>query len=65
MLDNRRWTGLCAPTALAAACLLLSGGCGDEKKTGTLVEKAPGQEAGEKASKDAMKAMMKGKTAKK
>ena len=36
-------------------------GCGDEQsKTGTLVGKAQGQDTGEQASQDAMKAMMKG-----
>ena len=37
----------------------LAVGCGgDTTKTGTLVEKAPGQETGEQASQDHMKAMM-------
>ncbi len=34
-------------------------GCSEQGKTGTLVEKAEGQDTGEKASMDAMKAMMK------
>lgn len=39
--------------------LPLAVGCGgDTTKTGTLVEKAPGQETGEQASQDHMKAMM-------
>lgn len=52
-----------ARVALYAAMFGLTpllSGCGEEeKKTGTLVERTPEQEKGEKASMDAMKAMMK------
>ena len=45
---------------LAAACLFIAAGCSDEQHTtGTAAEKAPGAEAAEKKSMDAMRAMMK------
>ncbi len=46
------------------ALVIAAAGCGDSRETGTLVEKTPGQDAGEKASQDHMRAMMKGQQGK-
>jgi hypothetical protein len=45
--------------AAALAVPLIVCGCGGQGESGALVEKAPGQESGEKASQDFMKAHMK------
>jgi hypothetical protein len=58
MLKTRRLAGVIAPIAFTLVGCLASAGCSEDQSTGTSVQKPAAAAAGEKASRDFMKANM-------